>query len=978
MKKAFTLIELLAVLVILAIILLIAYPLISKVILAVKRDSVKITAEMLIKAVEQECFANNLKGVSNTRSIIFTDGAMGAEQIKFSGEVPKNGAINITASCDVELVIHDGQFCARKEYGQKLVKIGEGSFSDCSNDLIAWNNYTPAQVDPLFAARYGGTDSDEFFSVTEYDSNHVVAVGDSMSYDYNLQGLWKGNYDATIVMYNLDGSITWKKNYGGNAQEQFDFVTVLPDSSIIAVGFSYSTNSDLVGLNKGQSDAIIVKFDALGNIVWKKNFGGPSYDNFKGAIATSDGGVIAVGDSQSTTGDMTGLGKGNIDAIMVKYDSLGNVVWKKSYGGSQYDHFYSIATNGSDEYFVVGQSSSNDVDLVGLNKGAHDAIIVKYDSLGNVLWKKNYGGEATDVFRSVAYTQDGELIVAGDSNSTTLDLVGLNKGDNDGIIVKYDATGSVIWKKNYGGMYDEYIYSVLETSAKEYIITGFSDSDDQDVLGLNKGGTDGVVAKFDTTGNIVWKKNYGGTSYDYLVSSTIIDNGSLIIGGYSDSLDQDLKYSNIGTNDSLLLEMKMDSSYGIVSKFASNYYYGGSGMDTFRSIVSYGDKLITFGFTASINFHLAEYETPVAKDVIVTYGKDGSIASQKIVTEQNEDLAKMIMLNSNKFLLIGYCYDMVETLNCNENGDGFLRMLDASFETLWIKNFGGSDYDDFYAATELPDGSIIVVGEGDSTDGELNGINTNYEEGLIVKYDALGNKQWAKVLGGTDTDWLDSVAAFNDGSFVTAGTTYSNDGNVAGLNKGGDDGLIAKYDHLGNIIWVKSTGGSASDRYNKVIALADGSSIAVGSGESNDGDFTGLNYGGGDAIIVKYDTLGNILWKKNFGGSSWESFEDLVGLQDGSLIAVGTSSSTDNDLVGLSKGGQDTIIVKYDATGNLQWKKTFGGTSTDRLTKITKISENSFALVGDSNSSNGDIKEINKGSNDAILIKIDASGNFID
>jgi len=288
----------------------------------------------------------------------------------------------------------------------------------------------------------------------------------------------------------------------------------------VAVGYSgeYSFgNGDWTGVSgKGWADAIIVKYDHDGNVIWKKNFGGSDYDNYTWVAATSDG-VVAVGIAgfgSFGTGDWTGVeGKGSnyFDAIIVKYDFDGNVVWKKNFGGSEWDQYTSV-TAVSDGVVAVGTSwegSFGTGDWEGVaGKGNSDAIIVKYDNDGNVIWKKNFGGDSIDGFRAITEVADGYVAVGLSFSFNTGDWTGImGKGYNDATMVKYDFDGNVEWKKNFGGIgYDDFIwvceiyggFIAMGNSGPEFMLgdNSFGTGDWTGVIG--KGGQDATVVKCGT------------------------------------------------------------------------------------------------------------------------------------------------------------------------------------------------------------------------------------------------------------------------------------------------------------------------------------------------------------------------------------------------------------------------------------------------------------------------------------------------
>ena len=384
----------------------------------------------------------------------------------------------------------------------------------------------------LFVKNFGGKGDETFSDVSSTADGGYVAVGWSGSIDGDLTGLNKGADDGVIVKYDSSGDLLWKKNFGGGTGDRFYDVITTIDDCYVVVGYSRSSDGDLIGLNKGGQDAIIVKYDSSGTVVWKKTFGGTSDDEFMGIATTTDGGYIVVGDSSSTDGDLAGLNSGPRDAIIVKYDSSGTVLWNKNFGGSGQFYFQSVSQTSDGGYIAVGQSNStfsmliikcdssgnyiweigydatypNDsydivatsdgkYIVVGSNKSSHKAAILKIDNSGNVFWSSDFGGSGAESFYDVATTSDGGCIAVGRSNSSDGDLTGLNKGYEDAIIVKYDVSGNLVWKKTFGGNYTDQFNGVVTTSDGSYVAVGVSTSTDGDLAGLNKGQSDAIIFK---------------------------------------------------------------------------------------------------------------------------------------------------------------------------------------------------------------------------------------------------------------------------------------------------------------------------------------------------------------------------------------------------------------------------------------------------------------------------------------------------
>ncbi|MCL2040440.1 MAG: hypothetical protein FWG84_00180 [Bacteroidales bacterium] len=411
---------------------------------------------------------------------------------------------------------------------------------------VAWNN------------NFGGYGDDFYASVTVATSkaDGFVAVGYSDEASFG-NGDWedvagKGGRDAIIVNYGygtyIQGDVLWCKNFGGNGDDAYWAVTTVSDG-YVAVGYSDFDsfgNGDWEGVvGKGGQDAIIVKYDRNGDVVWKKNFGGNGQDIYFAVTTVSDG-VVAVGHSASASfgnGDWAGISaKGTHDAIAVKYDHNGNVVWKKSLGGKGWDS-YTWVTAVPDGVVATGYSNSVGYgDWTGISeKGGRDATIVKYDNNGNVVWKKNFGGNGADFLVSVTTVSDG-VVAAGYSESGSFgngDWTGVSgKGGDDAIIVKLDHAGNVVWKKNFGGNAVDR-YAAVTALSDGYVAVGYSGAgsfNTGDWIGfMGKGGNDAIMVKYDNAGNMEWRKNFGGSGDDHYIWADQIYGGFVAMGQSSES-----------------------------------------------------------------------------------------------------------------------------------------------------------------------------------------------------------------------------------------------------------------------------------------------------------------------------------------------------------------------------------------------------------------------------------------------------------
>jgi hypothetical protein len=224
----------------------------------------------------------------------------------------------------------------------------------------------------------------------------------------------------------------------------------------------------------------------------------------------------------------------------------------------------------------------------------------------------------------------------------------------------------------------------------------------------------------------------------------------------------------------------------------------------------------------------------------------------------------------------------------------------------WQKAHGGSYEEVGRFIIQTNEGGYIAAGSTASNDGEVSGNNGGMDY-WVVKMTSSGDIEWQKALGGTDDDEAMYIQQTADQGYVVGGFSYSNDGDVTG-NHGDLDYWIVKLTGSGDMEWQKSLGGSGSDEFNAIKEIPGGYAIG-GFSDSNDGDVTG-NHGSTDYWIVKLNQAGNtILWEKSFGGSNSDEAYDIKKTTDDALIITGSSESFDGDVIG-NHGSADYWVVK--------------------------------------------------------------------
>ncbi|MCL1876546.1 hypothetical protein FWF74_00675 [Candidatus Saccharibacteria bacterium] len=340
---------------------------------------------------------------------------------------------------------------------------------------------------------------DHFNAVISSSDGGTIVAGSSFLYRPSVIALQKGDEDAIIVKYDSDGELKWVKSFGGSDADRFNSAAPTSDGGFIAAGISCSTDGDFAAHNNGSCDAIIAKFNVNATLQWYKNFGGSDYDEFESIALAPGGGYIAVGYSSSNDGDLLGMNNGGGDAVIAKFSSNGTLEWRKTFGGSDFDEFTSVAASPSGGYAAVGYSQSNNGDLAGLNQGDDDAIVVKFSANGTLEWNKNFGGSSYERFESVAPAPDGGFVAVGNHLYSNYHSA----------VIKLDSSGDTEWYENFDASDGSDFYSVIPTTDGYVIAGGLATTSP-----FGEYFTDPVVVKYNFDGTLEWYKNFSNSDYN--------------------------------------------------------------------------------------------------------------------------------------------------------------------------------------------------------------------------------------------------------------------------------------------------------------------------------------------------------------------------------------------------------------------------------------------------------------------------------
>ncbi|HYV92665.1 MAG TPA: T9SS type A sorting domain-containing protein [Chitinophagales bacterium] len=346
-----------------------------------------------------------------------------------------------------------------------------------------------------FENAYGRNTNDGGNSVqlTPLDGGYIISGAINFGDDQN---------DVLLLKTNADGVLLWSRTYGGGNDEWGNSAKQTRNGEYIITGWTRS-------FDLPHWDVLLIRTLPNGDPIWTKTYGDAESGVDRGNVVdtTDDGGFIIGGWTQS-------FGAGLNDFYLIKTDENGDLLWTRTFGGTNNERGSTVQQTSDGGYIITGYTAS-------FGAGDLDVYLIKTLANGDIDWSRAYGGTGTDNAPCVHQTMDGGYILAGQTNS-------FGSGGNDVLLIKTFANGDIDWARTYGGPGDDRGSSVKQTADSGYIIAGKTSS-----FGVQ--GFDAYLIRVNKVGNVEWTMTYGGAGEDWVEPVETTINGGYIIAGYTAS-----------------------------------------------------------------------------------------------------------------------------------------------------------------------------------------------------------------------------------------------------------------------------------------------------------------------------------------------------------------------------------------------------------------------------------------------------------
>jgi hypothetical protein len=345
--------------------------------------------------------------------------------------------------------------------------------------------------------------------------------------------LWVTFATATAQAQTLLSETTW----GGNGSDVSDGVAIAADGSSYVVGITDSFTTDQFGIASPR--IFLVKFAPGGSLVWQRIWNGTTVRGLgrTGVALGADGSVFVTGVSANN---------GN-DAVLLKFDANGNLLWERTWGGADSDESLAVAAAPDGSAYIAGTATSFGPSSSGL-------FVVKFDSLGNLVWQRISDGAQGN---AVAVGPDGNVYAAGTTPRNDL-------ANFDVIVLKITSGGELLWQRTYasGEVVDPRGGMTVASDGSIYLAGAIQ------TVKANSADIAAVIVKLSTDGNLLFDKQFDGRGGETATGVAVApDDGTVYVAGTTTSF-------GAGNQDAFVLHLVPTGK-----KLLDAFTWGGTGFE---------------------------------------------------------------------------------------------------------------------------------------------------------------------------------------------------------------------------------------------------------------------------------------------------------------------------------------------------------------------------------------------------------------
>ena len=656
------------------------------------------------------------------------------------------------------------------------------------------------------------------------DGGYVIVGSFSsskMSFGNGIELSTTGYYDGYVAKYDSNGACEWVKKIGSSNSEYATSVVATPDGGCAVGGFvAGAVTLDKVNLSISGRACYLVKFSKTGETEWGNSISNGFSNTVNRVIKTEDDGYIVAGELIDTVTFNNGLklsSNGNSDGYLVKYNSDGAFEWASNLGGAGSEKINAVIEF-TDDSIVVGGSLSSDIRFsngkIITGTPNSDAMVVRmektaianYDTTKLKSVTTNDGTELTDMVA----TDDGGIvgIVNPSRNSDFGNNVVCNKDESsdNAFMIKYNSALECEWIKPVRYKSWGEGARITTTADGGFIITDYS-------WGSS------TIIKCDSLGNVIDTKEFDGVGDVTITSVMGTADGGYVIGGYFGTSDFQIDANNVlklkGTKDAMIVKFDADGNYQwgkSIANFASltkvsvvetknNNYILASNFDTGTLECEDGKQ----------------YTSQGGNDVaVVRYDSNGNCQSIFGIGGSYNDYVHYLTPTADGGYAIGgwtgsqYLY-VGDEIRLSLNGSNYLSSafvvkVDKDGNPSWGRRLNGtSSMNSIEGIYGTQDNGVVVnatLDSGLNIDGRVIVENKGNYDGVIVKYNEVGLTEWAKGFGSSKQDDAKLIVENSSGdifaTFWSWASSVSMDSKIASTSSS-YAGYIAK---ISNVVGV--------------------------------------------------------------------------------------------------------------------------------------------------------------------------------